>query len=374
MTSRREKPTGFVWHERYMWHDTGSGAGPNAAAGFVEPGPHGESPSSKRRLRNLLEVAGMLAQLEAVEPREASPDEIERIHDASYRRRVKELSDAGGGDAGEHTPFGGGGYEIAALAAGGAIRATEAVVAGDVANAYALVRPPGHHAEPDRGRGFCVFNNVAIAVRHAQATLGVDRVAVLDWDVHFGNGAQTIFWEDPSVLTVSVHQADRWPRDGGEVDEVGGGAGRGFNLNVPLPPGAGGGTYEATLDRVVLPALERFEPELIVVASGLDASILDPFGRQMLSSRDYFDLATRVRDAAERLCDGRLVLCHEGGYSDAYVPFCGLAVVEALSGRRSGVDDPFLERYDRVQYSELLPHHAEVIDRAAARVEGIGTR
>jgi acetoin utilization deacetylase AcuC-like enzyme len=365
MSSPSRGRTGFAWHELYMWHDTGSGAGPNSASGFLEPGPHGESPSSKRRLKNLLEVSGLLSQMTSIEPRPATAAEIERVHEPSYRERIERLSADGGGDAGEHTPFAAGGYEIAALAAGGAIRATEEVISGNVVNAYALVRPPGHHAEADRGRGFCIFNNVAIAVRHAQAKLGVERVAIVDWDVHFGNGAQGLFWEDPTVLTLSVHQADRWPRDAGLIDERGAGPGQGFNLNVPLPPGAGGGAYQATTERVILPALERFAPELIVVASGLDASSLDPFGRMMLTSVDFRDMVAALVDAAERLCGGRLVLCHEGGYSEAYVPFCGLAILEALSGIESGVEDPFLERYLGVEYSELLPHQATVIGRAS---------
>lgn len=360
--------TGLVWHELYMWHDTGSGAGPNSAGGYVQPGAHGEGPGAKRRLRSLVEVSGLLDRLVEVKPSAATAEAIERVHTPEYRMRIEELSNSGGGDAGEHTPFAGGGYEIAALAAGGAIAAVERVVAGELANAYALVRPPGHHAEPDRGRGFCIFNNVAIAVRHAQQALGAGRVAVVDWDVHFGNGTQAVFWEDPSVLTISIHQADRWPRSAGRITERGAGAGEGFNVNLPLPPGAGGGCYEAAMERVVVPALEAFDPELIVVASGLDANSLDPFGRQMLTSRDFGAMTRTIKAAATNMCGGRLVLCHEGGYSDAYVPFCGLAVLEALSDHATGVHDPFLERYDGVEYSELLPHQAQVIDEVAALV------
>jgi acetoin utilization deacetylase AcuC-like enzyme len=358
--------TGFVFHELYMWHDTGSGAGPRAAGGAIEPGEHGESPPTKRRFRNLLEVSGMLDQLVGVRARPATRDELLRFHTPEYVDRIKAMSDAGGGQAGEITPFGPGSYEIAALAVGGCMAAVDAVLAGDVANAYALVRPPGHHAEADRGRGFCIFGNTALAAMHAREVHGLERVAVVDWDVHHGNGTESAFWEDPSVLAVSVHQDGWWPRDSGPLDAVGAGAGRGFTVNVPLPPGSGDGAYLAAFEQVVLPALADFRPELILVASGFDASVLDPQGRMMVTSEGYRQLTRLVMGAAAELCDGRLVLCHEGGYSAAYVPFCGLAVVEELAGRRSGTDDPYLPRYSGLVGEDLQPAQAAAIAAAAA--------
>jgi acetoin utilization deacetylase AcuC-like enzyme len=206
---------------------------------------------------------------------------------------------------------------------------------------------------------------VAVAALHAREALGLERVAIVDWDVHWGNGTQQAFWEDPSVLAISIHQDDRWPRGGGTLAERGAGAGLGATLNVPLPPGTGRGGYLDAMDRVVLPALRRHRPELILVACGFDASSLDPFGRMLLTSTDFADMTARLRSLAAELCDGRLVLCHEGGYSEAYVPFCGLATIEALSGIDSPVDDPFLERYAGVAYSELQPAQAAVVDQAA---------
>jgi acetoin utilization deacetylase AcuC-like enzyme len=245
------------------------------------------------------------------------------------------------------------------------------VLDGAVDNAYALVRPAGHHATRDHGGGFCIFNNVAVAVRHAQRARGLERIAVVDWDVHHGNGTQDVFWEDPQVLTISLHQADWYPRGQGTVDEVGGGPGRGRNINVPLPPGSGLGAYTAAFERVVLPALRRHAPQLIVVSCGLDASAMDPSGRMLLTSAGFATRATLVLQAAEELCDGRLVLCHEGGYSAVYVPFCGLAVIEALSGARSGVGDPFLPRYTGVGSDGLQPHQAEVVDAIAAALDRV---
>ena len=198
--------TGWVWHERYAWHDTGRRGRSLEGGQWIEPEDHAESPATKRRLRNLVDASGLLAELVQIEPQPAGREALERVHSATYLDRIDAMSAAEGGDAGENTPFAPGGGEIAKLAVGGCIAAAEAVLDRRVENAYALVRPPGHHAESDRGRGYCMFANVPVAVRHIQATRGVERVAIVDWDVHHGNGAQSIFWRDPAVLALSVHQ------------------------------------------------------------------------------------------------------------------------------------------------------------------------
>ncbi|MGB6307907.1 MAG: class II histone deacetylase [Steroidobacteraceae bacterium] len=360
--------TGLVAHERYFWHDPGSGAGFSSSSPFVQPDQHPESPESKRRLLALLEVSGLAEQLTRVRPRPAERAELRYFHSERYIEAVRELSAAGGGPIGESASIGAGSYEIALLAAGGCIEATDAVLAGRIQNAYALVRPPGHHAEADRGRGYCVFGNVVLSVRHAQRRHGVERVAVVDWDVHHGNGTESAFIEDPSVLTVSLHQDRCYPIDAGQLSVNGTGRAAGTNLNVPLPPGCGHGAYLAAFDRVVLPALERFRPQLIVVASGLDASAMDPLGRMQCTSETYRTMASRIVAAAESLCAGRLVATHEGGYSNAYVPFCGLAVIEEFAGIRTGVADPYLEELMRMGGQDLQPHQAAAIDAAAALV------
>ena len=261
-----------------MWHDTGSGAAELPSGGWLEPHVHAENPATKRRLKNLLDATGLTDRLVALRPREATPEELCRVHAASYVERIRELSATGGGDAGSEAPFRYGSFEIAALAAGGTMAAVDAVLDEVVDNAYALVRPPGHHALPDLGMGFCLLANVAIAVRHAQVVRGIGRVAVVDWDVHHGNGTQAIFVADPTVLAVSLHQDGLYPARSGLVTETGEGAGSGATVNVPLPAGSGRGAYVEALERVVIPALERFRPELIVVACGFDAGALDPLG------------------------------------------------------------------------------------------------
>ena len=357
--------TGFLHHELYLWHDTRSAGLYLPAGGMVQPGEHAESPETKRRLKSLLEVSGLMDRLVKLSPRPATEEEVLRYHTRDYIERVKALSADNGGSAGEGTPFGPGSWEIALLSAGGVITALDAVVEGEVDNAYALVRPPGHHAEADEGRGFCILGNAVIAIRHAQAVHGIGRVATVDWDVHHGNGTEHAFYDDPSVLTISIHQDDCFPTGSGKLEHRGEGAGEGFNINVPLPPGSGHEAYVATFERVVAPALRAFKPELIVVPSGFDASLYDPLGRMMASSETYRRMAQILMECAAELCGGRLVMCHEGGYSVAYVPFCGLAVMEVLSGGNSGVEDPFHAGIDSDGGNGPLPHQAAVIDNAA---------
>jgi len=199
---------------------------------------------------------------------------------------------------------------------------------------------------------------------HARARLGVHRVAVVDWDVHHGNGTQLAFYENPDVLTISIHQDNLYPAGSGSMMDNGAGRGEGLNLNLPMPPGSGVGAYTAAFERVIIPALYQFKPELIVVASGLDANAYDPLGRMMLNSECYRMLTSMMLEAASDLSRGRMVLVHEGGYSESYVPFCGLAIVEALSGHRTEINDPFLELTNSRAYQELQPHQESVIERA----------
>ncbi len=362
--------TGLVWDERYMWWDTRSGAAFLPAGGWLEPGVHAENPATKRRFKNLIDVSGMADHLVPLKPRMATVEEVERYHTKEYVARMKELSDSGGGDAGEITPFSGGGFEIALLAVGGTLTAIEKTLDGTVDTAYALVRPPGHHAQKDLGRGFCMFSNAALGGFHARQALGVDRVAIVDWDVHHGNGTQWAFYDDPSVLTISLHQDRYFPMDSGMVAENGEGAGVGANLNVPLPAGSGVGAYVSAFERVVVPALERFKPDLIIVASGLDASALDPLARQQMHSDGYRALTQFFLGAAAST-GSKIMFTHEGGYSSAYVPFCGLAVLEELTGHRTPVEDPFMPIFAGIGGQDLQPHQAALIDQSAALVERV---
>lgn len=360
-----ERSTGIVWDEYYLWHHAGGGAGVlPQASGLVEPGDFGEEgPHPRRRLRNLIEVSGLGETLTWIKPRRATDAELHRAHTSDYVNRVRTLSDSGGGDAGGGTPFGPNGFDIATLAAGGCLRAVEEVVGGALENAYALVKPPGHHAGSDEGNGHCIFNNVAIAALHARTALGLERVTIIDWDVHWGNGSQNIFWSDPGVQVISLHQADWYPRGGGPATDVGAGAGVGAHINIPLPPGSGIGAYEDAFARVVLPAVHAYSPELILVSCGYDANACDPSGRMLLTSANFRSMMSWTKRAAEQLCGGRLVVCHEGGYSPTYVPFCGVAVLEELRGTDEPlIVDPFLDRFTGVGYESLQSHQASAVD------------
>ncbi len=363
--------TGFVFHELYMWHNTWNWAQVFAPSLTVQPGEHAENPETKRRFRNLLEVSGLLDSLVTIKARYATEDELARVHSREHIARIKAMSAENGGDASVLTPFGKGSFEIAQLAAGGSMAGGEAGVVGRVKNAYALVRPPVHHATATVGMGFCLFANVAVAIAHARATHRLGRIATVDWDVHHGNGTQSILYADPTTLTISLHQDNLFPDESGTVAETGEGAGKGYNLNIPLPPGSGDGCYLAAFEQAVLPALYRFKPELIIVPSGFDASGVDPLGRMMVSSEGYRAMTRLLMKAADDLCGGRLVMSHEGGYSSMYVPYCGLAVMEEMTGIRTAIEDPWKPHMAKWGQQALQPHQQQAIAAAAALVPSI---
>ncbi|MEZ5930651.1 MAG: class II histone deacetylase [Alphaproteobacteria bacterium] len=353
--------TGFLWDERFAWHQQGTmPLGPDA-----EPYPGPDTPETKRRIYSLVQTSGLGRKLTELHPRMATVEELCRLHDAGYVERVRQVSAAGGGSVGETVSIGEGGFEIAALAAGGCLATVDAVLEGRVDKAYALVRPAGHHAEAARGRGFCVFGNTALAALHARVAHGVGRVAIVDWDVHHGNGTEDAFYGDPQVLTISLHQDGNYPEGRGGLADRGTGEGEGANLNVPLPPGSGHGAYLAAIEKVVLPALKRFRPELIMIASGVDASARDPLGRMLCSAETFRAMAGRLLGAAAELADGRLLACHEGGYAPTHAPFCTLAIIETLAGHRTGVIDPMAERLANMPGHALQPAQRSVIERAA---------
>lgn len=334
--------TAFFWDERCFWHGGGNYAFTLPAGGLVQPIAGGlpEAPETKRRLRNLLEVTGLLGELAAGSAAPAGREALARVHPAAYLDRFRAASDAGGGELGPRAPFGAGGYEIAALSAGLAVAALDAVLRGRARNAYALSRPPGHHCLPAGPMGFCLLANIAVAVEAALAAGLARRIAVVDWDVHHGNGTEAIFYRRDDVLTVSLHQERNFPLDTGAAEDRGAGAGAGFNLNVPLPPGTGHAGYLAAMERIVLPALDRFGPEAIVVACGYDAAAVDPLGRMLATAATFAAMTAQLMAAADRLCAGRLALVHEGGYSEVYVPFCGHAVIATLAGSATAAPDP----------------------------------
>lgn len=372
--------TAFIWDELFAWHDSGL----ESYAKHVQPHTSNESPESKRRFANLVSVSQLDRALTRIRPRAATDEEILRIHTPTWLHKVKDVSSTlSGGMVGHEMHIGPRGYEIAALAAGGVISAVEAVLSAEqgaggaasisscsgVNRAYVLARPPGHHAERDKGHGFCCFNNVAIAAEHALIVCGLKRVAIVDYDVHHGNGTEEQFYDRNDVLFISLHQEKLYPLNTGDVEDIGEGSGKGYNLNIPLPPGTGIGAYEYSFEKVVLPALHAFKPELILVSSGFDPSFLDTLGRMLLRAEDFGKLASLLCKAADELCNGQIVFTHEGGYSEVYVPFCGISVLESMSGVSSGVVDPFRDDVGAQRHLLLQSHQKECVDRAALNLE-----
>lgn len=354
--------TGWVFAEQYLWHDTQRYNLTVAPSLTVQPGEHAENEETKRRFSNLVEVSSLADELVRIKPRLASRDELLRFHTPQYLDALESLCLSGGGLAASKTPVGAASYEIARLAAGGVLNAVDAVVEGRVDNAYVLCRPPGHHANSDAAYGFCLLANGVLGVKHAQQVHGINRFAIVDWDVHHGNSAETAFLEDRDILTISVHQDKLFPPNRGNLGDMGSGAGRGANINIPLPPGSGSGAYRDAFDRVVVPAIERFAPEMIFIASGFDASAMDPLGHMMLASADYAYMMRKLLALAERHCGGRVVVTHEGGYSAAYVPYCGLAVLEELANHKTGIEDPFMQHILSYGGQQLASHQRALVD------------
>lgn len=310
-----QRRTGWVTHEKYYWHDSGL-EGPDSP--FMQPRPSSETPESKRRFANLVAASPLSEVLTPIKPRLATDEEILLIHTPAYLEKMKAVS-AAGGYVGHELHIGPGGLDIARLSCGGVLALVEACLAGTVHNGYALVRPPGHHAERDKGHGFCLIDNVAVAAEVALRRHGLKRVAIVDIDVHHGNGPEQAFWDRSDVLYVSLHQDELYPLSTGHTTARGEGAGLGYNVNIPLPPGSGIGAYGEAFSAVVEPALRAFKPELILVSCGFDGSFLDPLGRMLLTSDDFRELTRRLRVCAEELCGGRICYCHEGGYSEVCV-------------------------------------------------------
>lgn len=263
-------------------------------------------------------------------------DRVTRVHDAAYVARLEALRGRMA-RVYEHRTILPGSMMAIQLAAGTVLDAVEAVHAGLVRRAFCVSDPPGHHAEAGRGMGFCALNNVAIAVRHAQAELGLRRILILDWDVHHGNGTQHLLEHDPDVLFCDVHQAPLFPGSGA-ADETGLGPGAGRTLNVPLPAGRTDDDYLAVFDRAFAPAARRFEPELIVISCGFDAHADDPLGGMTLTDAAYGALTDRVVALADALCGGRVVMALEGGYHAEAVARSAVRVLRALAGEALLVD------------------------------------
>jgi acetoin utilization deacetylase AcuC-like enzyme len=276
-------------------------------------------------------LAPLAARLDPLPSRAAVDEELLLCHTAAYLRRAQTEIEAGErclstGD----TDVSPNSWEVAIRAAGGVLNAVDAVCSSRANNAFCVVRPPGHHATASRGMGFCVLNNVAIAARYAQQKHNIARVAIVDWDVHHGNGTQDIFYADPSVFFFSTHQWPLYPGTG-RADETGRDHGEGTTMNFPLPPGSGRREILGAVQDSLMPAMERYRPELVIISAGFDSRLGDLLGRFTLTDEDFSDLTRAVMEIASRSAAGRVVSVLEGGYNLSGLAFAARAHVEALS-------------------------------------------
>ena len=290
---------GLVYDPLYLEHDSAH---------------HPENAERLRAVTSLLEESGLCSRLHAVAARDATVDEIAFIHDRDYVDTVRQVAQSGGESwMDPDTYVCHRSYDAALRAAGGCLAAVDAVLSGEAESAFCLVRPPGHHAISWRAMGFCLFNNVAIAVEHARRRHALRRVAVVDFDVHHGNGTHDAFYLEPDVLYFSTHQSPFYPGSG-RWQETGDGEGKGATVNVPLPAGSGDAVFRRIWKDILTPALRRFGPDMMLVSAGYDGHFADPLASLALSSAGYYELVAGLRDLARELCRGRLLLTLEGGY------------------------------------------------------------
>ena len=371
MVKRRDRKVGLVFDDRYLFHDAGQYLiGYREKYPFPEPVPHVSSPVIAGRTKHLLDLFEISTVMDRIPAFEVEDDILLACHTPEHIARVTDIAKTGG-DTGTGAPIGRGGDRIARLAVGGVVAAVDAVMQGRVHHAFALTRPPGHHAMADHGMGFCTFANVALAARHAQRRYSAERIAIVDWDVHHGNGTQDAFYTDPGVLFVSIHQEDLFPVGWGHLDDTGEDAGAGFTINVPVPAGSGNRTYQEAMETIVIPALHEFQPDLIMVSAGQDGSVMDPLGRLSLTTSIFRSMTHMLRDLADEICDGRLVIATEGGYSELYAPYCAAAIGEGLCAGLSGinpVEEPYGARAETMPPSRMIGLDARAALDAAIEV------
>lgn len=304
---------GVYYHPLFLRHDTG------------------DHPESKERLiaaTKALEESGL--SFEWVTPGEASEEQVARIHDSSYIRTVREVAESGGGWYDWDTAISPDSYKAALLAAGAGIAAVQAAV-NEGRTGFALVRPPGHHARRFKGMGFCLFNNIAIAAAHALEELGLERVLIVDWDVHHGNGTDESFYDDPRVLFFSVHEANHFPGTGLATD-VGDGEGSGYSINVPVRAASGDGALVAAFEKLLLPIAREYKPQLILISAGFDGESGDPLGDLQYSEQVYQWMAAQLVELAKQCGAAPPVGFLEGGYSPKMMADALVSTLRGLLG------------------------------------------
>lgn len=348
------RPIRVLYDSRFLAHGTDA---------------HPERPERLRRILPELKAQGLWDEAEVAEPTPAGREQILLVHQPDYVRLVEQVSAGGGGYLDLDTLVTPGSYDVALLAAGAAIQAA-AIGVGERRPAFALVRPPGHHATANRGMGFCLFNSVAIAAAHAVRELGTGKVAIVDWDLHHGNGTQDAFFGRSDVLYLSIHEHPKYPGTGAR-DEIGVGEGEGYTVNVPLPAGAGDDHYHRAWDEVLAPIVREFGPELLLVSAGYDAHFADPIGGMRVTVNGFRGLAERATALAEETCGGRLGLVLEGGYDLPGLSRSVAATLAALVEQEGSADEehpPPLHASRHAQIEQAL-EMVQIVQRRLWRLD-----
>lgn len=312
-----ENHTGFVYHPDYLKHDPGL--------------RHPERPERLTAIVNRLKESSYWEKLMHLEPLPATVEQVEYVHNRDYIEALRDFCARGGGFIGLDTVVSRDSFQAALLAAGGVIKAIDAVMAGEVQNAFAAVRPPGHHAFPDRAKGFCLFNNVAIGARYLQKEHNLEKVLIVDWDIHHGDGTHYFFYDDPTVFYFSIHEYPFYPGTG-RAYETGSGKAVGYTLNVPVPFGTGVQEYIDVFQKKLKPIALKFNPNFVLISAGFDAHRDDPLSGIQLTSGDYGQFTDIVREIADQTCEGKIVSVLEGGYDFAALSESVLEHLRHLNG------------------------------------------